>query len=88
MVECRNVRKRVVDWNHSGLPTAEALADLKVGDIVRLTLTSGSFLWAEVVARRDGRALLVRSLDRLPPEERVVPGQQFATSVGAVFMVL
>lgn len=86
-MEFRNMQKRTVDRWHSDLPSAAALADLKVGDIVRLTLTSGSFLWAEVTARSDGRKLVVRSLDRLPCEP-VAIGDRFATSTGAVFGVL
>ena len=86
-MEFRNMQKQTVDRWHSDLPSAEALADLKVRDIVRLSLASGSFLWAEVVARSDGRKLVVRSLDRLPCDP-VSIGDRFSTSIGAVFGVL
>jgi hypothetical protein len=86
MKEFKNARVGVVDWKSAELPTKEHLDVLKPGDVVRLRTLDGSFFWAEVVGHY-GRALKVRSLDNLPSGD-VRIGDDFATSVGAVFFIV
>ena len=86
MIECKNVRRSVIDWRCSGLPDKAALDAIQVGTYLRVSLPSGEFFWVELIGRQ-GKRLMVRSVDRLPCGQ-VGIGDEFSTSTGAVFYAL
>ena len=81
-VECRNHRGQV-DWQHTDLPDRQRLEGLRLGDYLRVSLESGQFFWVELVSRQ-GKRLLVRSVDNLPCG-KIRIGEEFLDLHGGSF---